>query len=170
MGSGLVQHGGLALRLQAGAGEQGQEQGDQEALEKAQALLREQQNISIGDRERLYGYLEGSGKMILAEPQSLLTPASKMPGLDGQKMSKSYDNVIALRDDPDLAAFAPPDFCSDIGPCAAATPECAQEEAGPGCPDPGDSADCGGECTVSDHCRGRITRRNSVGCRPLSTR
>jgi tryptophanyl-tRNA synthetase len=75
-----------------------QEQGDHEALEKAQALLKEQQNISIGDRERLFGYLEGSGKMILAEPQSLLTPASKMPGLDGQKMSKSYDNTICLRE------------------------------------------------------------------------
>ncbi len=75
-----------------------QEQGDQEALEKAQALLKEQQNISIGDRERLYGYLEGGGKMILAEPQSLLTPASKMPGLDGQKMSKSYNNTISLRE------------------------------------------------------------------------
>ena len=76
-----------------------QEQGDHEALEKAQALLKEQQNISIGDRERLFGYLEGGGKMILAEPQSLLTPASKMPGLDGQKMSKSYDNTISLRED-----------------------------------------------------------------------
>lgn len=75
-----------------------QEQGNQEALEKARALLKEQQNISLGDRERLYGYLEGSGKMILAEPRALLTPASKMPGLDGQKMSKSYDNIIALRD------------------------------------------------------------------------
>jgi len=75
-----------------------QEKGDQEALNKAQALLKEQQNISIGDRERLYGYLEGSGKMILAEPQSLLTPSPKMPGLDGQKMSKSYDNVITLRE------------------------------------------------------------------------
>jgi len=75
-----------------------QEQGDQEALEKAQALLKEQQNISIGDRERLYGYLEGGGKMILAEPQSLLTPASKMPGLDGQKRSKSYNNTISLRE------------------------------------------------------------------------
>jgi len=75
-----------------------QEQGDQQALEKAQALLKEQQNISIGDRERLYGYLEGGGKMILAEPQSLLTPSSKMPGLDGQKMSKSYNNTISLRE------------------------------------------------------------------------
>ena len=75
-----------------------QEQGDHEALGKAQALLAEQQNISLGDRERLFGYLEGSGKMILAEPQSLLTPASKMPGLDGQKMSKSYNNTISLRE------------------------------------------------------------------------
>ncbi|MFK7864400.1 MAG: tryptophan--tRNA ligase [Pseudohongiellaceae bacterium] len=79
-----------------------QEQGDHEALEKAQALLREQQNITIGDRERLFGYLEGGGKMILAEPQALLTPASKMPGLDGQKMSKSYDNTISLREPLEL--------------------------------------------------------------------
>ena len=75
-----------------------QEQGDHEALEKAQALLQEQQNISLGDRERLFGYLEGGGKMILAEPKSLLTESSKMPGLDGQKMSKSYDNTISLRE------------------------------------------------------------------------
>jgi tryptophanyl-tRNA synthetase len=78
-----------------------QEQGDQESLSVAQALLDSQQNISIGDKERLYGYLEGQGKIILPEPQALLTPASKMPGLDGQKMSKSYSNTIALRDKPD---------------------------------------------------------------------
>ena len=78
-----------------------QEQGDAEALEVAKSLLDSQQNISIGDKERLFGYLEGSGKIILPEPQALLTPASKMPGLDGQKMSKSYNNTIALRDDPD---------------------------------------------------------------------
>lgn len=79
-----------------------QEQGDQEALEVARALLDGQQNISIADRERLMGYLEGSGKIILPEPQALLTPASKMPGLDGQKMSKSYNNCISLREDPDV--------------------------------------------------------------------
>jgi tryptophanyl-tRNA synthetase len=78
-----------------------QEQGDQGSLDVAQALLASQQNISIGDKERLYGYLEGQGKIILPEPQALLTPASKMPGLDGQKMSKSYANTIALRDKPD---------------------------------------------------------------------
>jgi len=76
------------------------EQGDQEALQVAQALLESQGNITMGDRERLFGYLEGSGRIILPEPQPLLTKASKMPGLDGRKMSKSYGNTIALRDDP----------------------------------------------------------------------
>jgi tryptophanyl-tRNA synthetase len=78
-----------------------QEEGVQNALDMAKALLDSQQNISIGDKERLYGYLEGSGKIILPEPKAMLTPASKMPGLDGQKMSKSYGNTIALRDSPD---------------------------------------------------------------------
>ena len=81
-----------------------QEKGDEEALESAKALLNDAQNLSMNDRERLFGYLEGSGKMILAEPEALLTEASKMPGLDGQKMSKSYNNTIALREDPDTVA------------------------------------------------------------------
>ena len=76
------------------------EKGDEESLEVAKALLQSQQNISVGDQERLFGYLEGSGRIILPEPQALLTQASKMPGLDGQKMSKSYGNTIALREDP----------------------------------------------------------------------
>ncbi len=77
------------------------EQGDAEALKRAQALLDEQQNLSRGDRERLYGWLEGSGKRILVEPEALLTAAARMPGLDGQKMSKSYGNSIALREEPE---------------------------------------------------------------------
>lgn len=76
------------------------EQGDHEALEMGRALLEAQGNIGLSDRERLSGYLEGSGRIILPEPQALLTKASKMPGLDGQKMSKSYGNTIALRDPP----------------------------------------------------------------------
>jgi tryptophanyl-tRNA synthetase len=80
------------------------EQGDAGAIEAAHALLEKAQNLALGDRERLFGYLEGGGKMILTEPQALLTGASKMPGLDGQKMSKSYDNTINLRDDPDSIA------------------------------------------------------------------
>lgn len=78
-----------------------QEKGDMEALVKAQVLLKQQQNITLGDRERLLGYIEGMGRIILPEPESLLTKASKMPGLDGQKMSKSYGNTISLRDSAD---------------------------------------------------------------------
>ena len=76
------------------------EKGDSEALLRARALLEEQQNLSIGDKERLYGYLEGGGRIILAEPEPILTDVPKMPGLDGEKMSKSYDNVISLREEP----------------------------------------------------------------------
>ena len=78
------------------------ERGDGEALERARALLSEQQNLSIGDTERLFGYLEGGGRIILAEPQSLLSEQAKMPGLDGEKMSKSYNNIIALREEPSV--------------------------------------------------------------------
>ena len=79
-----------------------QEQGDHEALGTARALLESQANITLGDRERLFGYLEGGGKIILPEPQALLTESPKMPGLDGQKMSKSYGNTIPLREDPEV--------------------------------------------------------------------
>ena len=79
-----------------------QETGDDESLIKAKALLGEQQNITLGDRERLLGYIEGLGKIILTEPEAHLTKASKMPGLDGQKMSKSYNNTISLREEPEL--------------------------------------------------------------------
>jgi tryptophanyl-tRNA synthetase len=78
-----------------------QEQGNDDALEQAKAMLDDAQNLSMIDRERLFGYLEGSRKLILVEPQALLTEASRLPGLDGQKMSKSYGNTIALRDDRD---------------------------------------------------------------------
>ena len=80
------------------------QQGDTEALKRAHALLDEQQNLPRGDRERLYGWLEGTGRRILVEPDALLTEASRMPGLDGQKMSKSYGNSIALREEPESVA------------------------------------------------------------------
>ncbi|OUD15301.1 tryptophan--tRNA ligase [Thioflexithrix psekupsensis] len=77
-----------------------QEQGDGEALSTAQALVNSQQNLTLGDKKRLLGYLEGDTRTILPEPEALLTKVSKMPGLDGQKMSKSYQNTISLRDNP----------------------------------------------------------------------
>jgi tryptophanyl-tRNA synthetase len=78
-----------------------QEQGEEAALNEAHDLLNEAQSLSFGDRERLFGWLEGTRKMILVEPDAMLTEASRMPGLDGQKMSKSYGNTIALREDAD---------------------------------------------------------------------
>ncbi|MEJ2567089.1 MAG: tryptophan--tRNA ligase [Gammaproteobacteria bacterium] len=78
-----------------------QEMGDHEALETARAFLVTQQNLTLSDRERLFGYLEGVSKVILPEPHPLLTPMAKMPGLDGQKMSKSYGNTISLREEPE---------------------------------------------------------------------
>lgn len=88
------------VRLYADLRRRYQEQGDHEALGEARALIETQQNIALGDRERLLGYLEGTGRNILPEPKALLTRASRMPGLDGRKMSKSYGNTISLRDEP----------------------------------------------------------------------
>ncbi len=78
-----------------------QQEGDDAALEQAQAMLDEAGSLSNIDRERLFGYLEGSRKIILVEPQVKLTEASRLPGLDGRKMSKSYGNSISLREDPE---------------------------------------------------------------------
>ena len=66
-----------------------------------EAAMAAMAKTSAKDRERLFGYLEGGGKMILSEPHALLTEASRMPGLDGQKMSKSYNNTVGLREAPD---------------------------------------------------------------------
>ncbi len=90
--------GGKRARLYEELRTRFQQEGDKTAIERAHALLDEVQHLSLADRERLFGYLEGCGKMILAEPGALLTEASKMPGLDGQKMSKSYNNAITLRE------------------------------------------------------------------------
>jgi tryptophanyl-tRNA synthetase len=78
-----------------------QQDGKDDALEQAHAMLNDAQSLSMIDRERLFGYLEGSRKLILVEPQAKLTAASRLPGLDGRKMSKSYGNAIALREDKD---------------------------------------------------------------------
>lgn len=77
-----------------------QQDGSHESLETARSLVTNQHNLSIGDKERLLGFLDGSGKIILPEPQVLLTETAKMPGIDGQKMSKSYNNTIRLRETP----------------------------------------------------------------------
>ncbi len=93
--------GGKRAKIYAELRKAYQEQGKDEALQQGKAMLDDTQNLSMIDRERLFGYLEGSGKLILVEPQCRLTESSRLPGLDGQKMSKSYGNSIALREDKD---------------------------------------------------------------------
>jgi len=77
------------------------QEGNEDSLSRARALVEGHASIALGDKERLVGYLDGGGKIILPEPQALLTPISKMPGLDGQKMSKSYQNTIEMREPPE---------------------------------------------------------------------
>ena len=91
-----------AARLYRKARKDYLERGDAEALDRARAFLAEQQNLSIGDRERLFGYLEGGGRIVLPEPKELLTTEPTIPGLDGRKMSKSYGNAIRLRERPQV--------------------------------------------------------------------
>jgi tryptophanyl-tRNA synthetase len=48
-------------------------------------------NVRPGDRDP-------GRTFVFPEPKSLLTPAAKLPGTDGRKMSKSYGNTILLSD------------------------------------------------------------------------
>src|SRR5690606_21010046 len=81
-----------------------QEKGDEVAITRAHELLSGTPHLTLADRERLMGYLEGTGRTILIEPEVRLTATPKVTGLDGRKMSKSYGNTIAMREDPDSAA------------------------------------------------------------------
>ena len=91
-----------AARLYRQARQDYLQHGNEEALARAQAQLGGQQNLSVGDRERLFGYLEGSGRIILPQPKELLTAAPTLPGVDGRKMSKSYQNAVRLRERPEV--------------------------------------------------------------------
>jgi len=77
-----------------------QEQGDREALATGKALIDAAKSLSSLERERVLGYLEGTRRAILVEPAATLTETPKLPGLDGQKMSKSYGNAILMREEP----------------------------------------------------------------------
>jgi len=96
--------GGRNISLYRNLRKRFQEAGDTAALERARALVEGNTRITVADRERLLGYLEGSNVSILPEPQVLLTATPKVPGLDGRKMSKSYGNTIGMREDPDTVA------------------------------------------------------------------
>jgi tryptophanyl-tRNA synthetase len=100
----LKQLGSKNRERYANARKRYQEKGDTEALRKGRELVLGSGRLTVADRDRLLGYLEGVGRTILVEPEALLTHNPKVPGLDGQKMSKSYGNTIGLREDPDVVA------------------------------------------------------------------
>ena len=76
-----------------------QQEGDDEALDKARYLLADAVNLSLRERERLFAFLENKSKVILKEPLELISDSTLLAGLDGQKMSKSTNNTILLRED-----------------------------------------------------------------------
>jgi len=76
-----------------------QETGDAKAMEGALGFVNSSPLLDSAEQERLSAYFRGTGRMVLVEPQVLLTEAAKLPGLDGRKMSKSYGNGIAMRED-----------------------------------------------------------------------
>ena len=82
------------LALRRGADQEGQI----ELREQAHALI-SASKLSRADKEALRAQVDGGRRSILREPEALLTPESKLPGLDGRKMSKSYGNAIAIREE-----------------------------------------------------------------------
>lgn len=78
-----------------------QQNGDESALEQAKFMLNDTGILTNGERDRLVAFLENKSKIVLTEPQALLTDTPKLLGLDGQKMSKSYGNTIFLRENID---------------------------------------------------------------------
>ena len=102
----VTQLGKQAARSFRAARQSWLQNGDETARQGARELLEAGRNLGAEEKERLLGYLEGGGRTILTEPEALLTRDSKLSGLDGQKMSKSYNNTINMRDDPDRVAGA----------------------------------------------------------------
>ncbi len=75
------------------------EQGDETVLAKLPGFLAKFETMSADDKGLLTSLVSGKGKVVLVEPDVLLTKSSKLPGLDGRKMSKSYGNAIGIRED-----------------------------------------------------------------------
>jgi tryptophanyl-tRNA synthetase len=81
------------------------ETGSQEALARGEDVIRKAAAAlpgwSRGRQPRRWpATCAAAGRTILAEPQALHTEVHQLPGLDGAKMSKSYGNAIAMREEP----------------------------------------------------------------------
>lgn len=62
---------------------------------------------------RRFNHLYAEGREVLVEPQATLTAFAEVPGTDGRKMSKSYNNVILLADDEETTAKKVRSFITD---------------------------------------------------------
>ena len=78
-------------------------------LQAADILLYKADKVPVGEDQsahlelsreiaRRFNHFFGAG--LLPEPQTLLTPTPKVPGTDGRKMSKSYNNSLYIAEDP----------------------------------------------------------------------
>ena len=72
--------------------------GELDKRDEARALIASSA-LSRAEKDALRAQLDGGRRTILREPEALLTPESRLPGLDGRKMSKSYGNSIAIREE-----------------------------------------------------------------------
>jgi tryptophanyl-tRNA synthetase len=104
---------------------------------------------------------------VFPEPKTLLTEAKRIPGTDGRKMSKSYDNAIFLKDPPEVVRQkikpmvtdparkrrsdpGDPDVCPVFDLHRAFSPAASQEWAAAGCRSAGIGClDC--KARLTDH-------------------
>ena len=123
---------------------------------------------------------------VFPEPKTLLTPTPRMPGTDGRKMSKSYDNAIFLKDSPEVVRQklkpmitdpkrvrrtdpGTPEKCPVFDLHKAFSPAATQEWAAAGCRTAGIGClDC--KARLADHLLERVAaihaRRSDLATRP----
>jgi len=77
--------------------------GDAAALAEGERWLAQAADagtLQAADVQVLAGALRGAARQVLPAPRAVFTEASRLAGLDGEKMSKSLDNGIAMREQP----------------------------------------------------------------------
>ena len=107
-----------------------QANGDEQVLKSAQSLIEDQQGLNFGDKERLFGYLEGGGKMILIEPEFKLQ-SNESNAISLNRESKDYkDKLEQYKDSPDLIRSIAADGCEKARKIAKDTMREVREEMG----------------------------------------
>ena len=79
-------------------------EGDKRFLEESLLLIEQLSASLAAEKNLLRAWVRHSGREILRLPKVMLTETPKLPGTDGRKMSKSYNNTIDLDDPPPLVS------------------------------------------------------------------